>query len=148
MNRQPVRLLLRGTTFAVDREAEVHPAELELALHREAGSAGPAERRIHAVGQLRRQGRPALPVEGTVAIRLLPRPRARWELRCGDGTRLLGRAAPKWLVPIDSVTRLWLRLERDGDVVALALFRFDLRRDLMPLLDALVSRGVRAGGSA
>lgn len=145
MASERVALALRGACFEVRAADVVRPSELDLRLRRrrEAGRSLQFDVR----GTLRVADEPDAEVRGSLALQLWPCPGARWELtlRSEGATpfralRVHGDTRPKWLVPIDSLTRLWLRFEGEGGVVALGLLRFDVRRDLLPLLDGFASR--------
>lgn len=145
MTPERVALALRGTCFEVRAADVVRPSELELRLQRRRGGRSGAQFDVR--GTLRVADEPDADVRGSLELRLWPRPAARWELELASSgetpfgaQRVRGDTQPKWLVPIDSLTRLWLRFEGEGGVVALGLLRFDVRRDLLPLLDGFASR--------
>lgn len=146
-----LRLQLRGAAFRVAAADKVEPAELDVWLRRD--RRGPQPRsalRLLARGELRHADAAPIALCGEVYVALLPRPMAAWTLRSSDdaGWTLHGSTRPKWLVPIDSLTRLWLRLDNDRGAVALCLLRLDVRRDLVAALDGLLASPRGARGDA
>lgn len=131
------RQTLRGSYFRVETPDEVHPCEIVLDLSLGRPPPRGQRWRAQASGRLSLDGLvDEVAVVGHLDISLRWPLHGRYDLGVGD-MQLRASLRPSPLRPVRSLTRFWGSLDQGGKTIALLHLHFDLRRDLVEMMQSL-----------